>query len=730
MTHFTVAPTAPRVQHTAALGVLVYAFPFPIIDPEDIAVYVGPSLVESGYSVTGSRLSSGGTVTFDAPVEAGAIITIIRERPIRRMTDFADGGEFRADAVNDELDSLTMIDQQLAEGLSRTIHIDQPGAGVDLSLPVPLPSRRAIISAAGGSGLTYTTYDPDTTVTLAQQALAEAQQALDKANAALAMAAGAGVGSRKSWGPFVLVAGVQLYPLPAAVAQAHDLDLYYGGVWQDPAQWTITDELGVGKTLTIIPEIVADPAEGQWKAGVEIKGMLVSGLTSGAIGNKVIQERHIDDGAIDLNGRLIGPGKIDLAGHLIAAGPPNKQLRTNGSGIIVYADYEPSSGWTNIKKFGALGIGSDDTAAINAAIDSMPTQVPEAGGCLYFPPGWYGINANGIRPKAGMVLGIPNASRIIALSATGDVITLAEQKSHVEGLEFWRSPLVVRQSGHAAIKITTASVSRVRMCRFNDQSHSIWVTDQFGAQTTLESLEIIASVPDVSICIQIDAGYDVAITDTIITNNPAARAGFGILVTNCGDLEILNTCTLECNVGLNVFTAPGKVVASLWGNMCFFDNCGRGASMIANGGAIVRSVFNQCWFSSAKTDHGFHASTSVGGVIDGVAFTNCDFYLNAANGCSIYDGGVRNVDLTGCRAGQNGQSGFAMGVNAGVPVHDWSVIGCKAKASAGVAGNGAYGLFAIPGHTGARVHLNDFRGNGAGPWSGVSPGPNVTGNFT
>lgn len=718
MTHFTVGSTLPRVEHVAAAGVFAYAFPFPAIDPEDITVYVGDELADGGYTVTGLRQTAGGTVTFDHPVEAGATITILRARPARRMTDFADGGEFRADMVNDEFDSLTMMEQDVREALGRAVRIGPTVRGVDLRLPAPLPPRRAIISNAAATGLTFSTYDPDTTVALAQEAVADAHAALDKANAALAMAAGAGVGSRKSWGPITLVAGVQKYPLPAAVAKADDLDLYYGGVYQT-VQWEISDELGVGMTLTLLPEIVAaDPTSAQWLAGMQIWGMLVSGLTSGAIGNKVIQARHIDDGAIDIGGRLI------------AAGTPDKQLRTNASGIIVYADYEPSSGWTNVRKFGALGIGTDDTAAINAAIASMPTQVPEAGGCLYFPPGWYGINGDGIRPKSGTVLGVPNASRIVALSATGDVMTLAEFVNHVEGLEFLAAPGVVRHSDYAAIKITTASVSRIRLCRFTRQSRSVWVTDQFGAQVTLESLEIIESVPGVSICIQIDAGYDAAITDTIISNNIASPAGFGILVTHCGDLEILNSCTLCCNVGLNVFVPAGKTVASLWSNMCFFDNCGRGASLIANGGAVVRTVFNQCWFSSSHTDHGFHSSTSLGGNVDGVAMTNCDFYLNVANGCSIYDGGVRNVELFGCRAGQNGQSGFAMGLNAGSPVHDWSVIGCKSKAAAGVAGNAAYGLFAIPGHTGTRVAMNDFRGNGAGPWSGIGAGPAVIGNLT
>lgn len=728
MAHVTIPSTPAIARYVVTTPQTDFAIVFPYFDPAtDLVVtrWVGGTGTvleyskEPGpgqFSVAGTKVDggfTGGTVTVGGEDGiANCTLTILRAVPPERMTDFPyPSSSIDIRSLNTDSDRFVAMVGDMRAFLGRTLRLPEV-ADIDPVLPLPLPARRALMTNAAAAGFTWSTYDPDETVAAALDAVNTAHAALDKANAALAMAANAGVGSRKAWGPITLVAGIQRYQLPAAVAQADDLDLYYGGVYQT-VQWSITDELGVGRTLTLAPEIVAaNPTSGQWLAGMQIWGMLVSGLTSGAIGNKVIQERHIDDGAIDLGGRLIVPG------------PPNKHVVTNGSGIHVYADYDPSIEWVNVKRYGAAGTGGDDTAAINAAIAAM-----SPGGTLYFPPGGnYGISAP-VQLKSGCVMGMANGSTITALAATGDLFVLAQPHSHIEGLQFQVADGVTRQAGNAAIKVTTGNLSRIRLCRFWDQAHSIWITDQFVATITLEALEINRSVPGAATCIQIDAGYDVTLTDLIISNAVDAMPAWGIYISAAGDVQILNTQVLCCQYGLNVFVPAGKVLASLWAEVALFDNCGRGASIIADGGSIVRCGFNRCWFSSAHVDHGFFAGTGATGAVDGLALTDCDLFLNAANGFTAYSAGVKHVDLLGCRAAANGQSGIAMGVASGAPVNDWSAIGCVAGAYGALAGNTLYGLFAAATPTGHRVASNDLRGNGAGPWAGVPVTSAVIGNL-
>ncbi len=68
-----------------------------------------------GFGVTGSGESAGGSVTFAAaPLSGGGCVTLARELPLERVTDFIEGGDFSARAINNELDYLTASVQQVS----------------------------------------------------------------------------------------------------------------------------------------------------------------------------------------------------------------------------------------------------------------------------------------------------------------------------------------------------------------------------------------------------------------------------------------------------------------------------------------------------------------------------------------------------------------------------------------------------------------------------------------
>ena len=123
-THIKIKPVTPRVQYTANGSTTVFPYSFAIFDETDMVVYVDDTIITTGYTVSGAGQTDGGEVTFDSPPVDGTIITLLRNVPIERMTDFQEGGTFRPKNLNDEFDRQTAFAQQVQEALSRCVKVD------------------------------------------------------------------------------------------------------------------------------------------------------------------------------------------------------------------------------------------------------------------------------------------------------------------------------------------------------------------------------------------------------------------------------------------------------------------------------------------------------------------------------------------------------------------------------------------------------------------------------
>jgi len=123
-THIKIKPVTPRVQYTANGSTTVFPYSFAIFDESDMVVYVDDEIIESGYTVSGAGQTDGGNVTFDSAPVDGTIITLLRNVPIERMTDFQEGGTFRPKNINDEFDRQTAFAQQVQEALTRCVKVD------------------------------------------------------------------------------------------------------------------------------------------------------------------------------------------------------------------------------------------------------------------------------------------------------------------------------------------------------------------------------------------------------------------------------------------------------------------------------------------------------------------------------------------------------------------------------------------------------------------------------
>ncbi|SIS72952.1 right-handed parallel beta-helix repeat-containing protein [Insolitispirillum peregrinum] len=79
--------------------------------------------VEGTYTVTGYGSPNGGFVTLSTAPAVGETVTLARQVDFLQEVALSTGGAFYAEVIEAELDRLTMVDQQLREGLARAVKV-------------------------------------------------------------------------------------------------------------------------------------------------------------------------------------------------------------------------------------------------------------------------------------------------------------------------------------------------------------------------------------------------------------------------------------------------------------------------------------------------------------------------------------------------------------------------------------------------------------------------------
>lgn len=136
MADYAISNVTRRVVYEAD-GVGPYAFTFEILVNTDVAVYKDDVLLTltTDYTVT-INANGTGSITLVASPTGADQIAIVGSRAIQRTTDFVTGGDFFANTVNDEMDSLTIFAQQNAEAVGRALQAPQTDpTTIDMTLP-------------------------------------------------------------------------------------------------------------------------------------------------------------------------------------------------------------------------------------------------------------------------------------------------------------------------------------------------------------------------------------------------------------------------------------------------------------------------------------------------------------------------------------------------------------------------------------------------------------------
>jgi VCBS repeat-containing protein len=112
-----------------------FPYSFPIFASEDMAVFLNGAPQQSGFTVTGAGATAGGIVTFTIAPPSGVVVMLERSLIIERLTDFIEGGDFSAQALNTELDFLCAAVQQVEREQSPMLRYSDNEAPANVDLP-------------------------------------------------------------------------------------------------------------------------------------------------------------------------------------------------------------------------------------------------------------------------------------------------------------------------------------------------------------------------------------------------------------------------------------------------------------------------------------------------------------------------------------------------------------------------------------------------------------------
>lgn len=309
----------PWVQYSVSVqDQTVFDYPFVIFESADLSVWVGTEekTLDADYSVSGAGTDGGGQVTFLTGLNIDDRVTIAREMPFSRTTDYQTGGSLRAENLNDDLDRLTMMTQQV-EANSATLALRRPVFDVEYDAG-GFPIKNVGTGTGDGHVVTNAHYNQNIKPKLDQSELDTAQVALDK----IAAEAAAGTATNKA--AEATAVRDELYGLTTSM-----VSLPYGSngsVTYDPATGNLEFSLSEGPQGPIGPTGPLGPQGPQGDQGIQGQ--------QGGVGLTGPTGPQGPDGPVGLQGPTglegpqgpIGPtGNTGLTGDAGPAGPQGVQ---------------------------------------------------------------------------------------------------------------------------------------------------------------------------------------------------------------------------------------------------------------------------------------------------------------------------------------------------------------------------------------------------------------------
>lgn len=141
----TLSTTSSRIDYAGDGSTTVFAVPFKFFANSDISAALRTDATGAevlwvegtDYTLTGAKLPAGGTLTATTAPATGTTLVIKRIGPEVQETDLPAGGALPSDAIENQLDYLTMLAQQLQEQINRVAALAQTSPTTGLTFPEP-----------------------------------------------------------------------------------------------------------------------------------------------------------------------------------------------------------------------------------------------------------------------------------------------------------------------------------------------------------------------------------------------------------------------------------------------------------------------------------------------------------------------------------------------------------------------------------------------------------------
>lgn len=389
----------------------------------------------------------------------------------------------------------------------------------------------------------------------------------------------------------------------------------------------------------------------------------------------------------------------------------------------------------SVKDFGAVGDGvTDDTAAIQAAIDSLPN-----GGTVQLPSGSYKVSSQIQIQKPISLIGSLGNTFLLSNMTTGAVLSLNTSSAWsfdtgptISGIVFKSS--VVRSSGEF-IKSNAVYYVTVKDCQF------------LNGVTGILHTGIATNVFYVSNCIFANNTGKNIIIDSVTTGGPAAQGSTditlknltikgqssvlqslaGISISSCGSGVISNVSTLHCGNGLELIpNGTSSRIQALFVSDSYFDS-GNKYGIFISGGFVNLVKFSQVWACS-NTQGGIIVSGTVTAPVQQIDFVSVQACGNTSasggSGNGLYiEQHATNINVFGCSFGGNTANGIA--VASGIT--DFKVTNSTCGDTGEFAGNSQWGIFIASGASNSYVVSgNNLFGNTTGALFDGGTGTNKT----